>query len=468
MRYAADLAMSRWVTLTLAVLGGVLAYTLAPDDLGEPARRAGVIFVVAAIFWATEVVPLYATSLAVVAASVWLLAGDIGLPNEPGPDGVLRARLFLSPFADNVILLFLGGLILSAAVSRQNLDAAVAARVLEPFIDRPLLLIYAVLGSTALFSMWMSNTATAAMMLAVLGPVLRRLEGRGKLPAAVALAVPLGANLGGIGTPVGTPPNAIALSALRAAGFEISFLRWMLMAVPLLVVLLLIAGLVLFLLFRDRPGAAPVAQRPGELSRPARLTPRGWATLLVLLLTIGGWLTGELHGVPDGIIALTSAALLTLTGLATRDDVRNIEWSVLLLMWGGLTLGLAMQHTGLLGLLARLPLTGLPGPLLASIVVLAAMFVSTFISNTATAALLTPVVLAFALPERGQLVVLGALGCSFALALPVSTPPNALAYATGRFHTRDMMLAGGLMSILAILVVLAGYSLMLPLALPSP
>ncbi|MFN4242674.1 MAG: SLC13 family permease [Tepidisphaerales bacterium] len=463
--------MGRWIALAASGLAGAAAYFLAPADLGEPARRALVIFVVAALFWATEVVPLYATSLGVVVASVWLLAGDIGLPNPPGPDGVLKARLFLDPLASNVILLFLGGLILSAAVSRHGLDQAISARVLAPFIDRPLLLIYAVLGSTAFFSMWMSNTATAAMMLAILGPVLQRLEGRGRLAAAVALAVPIGANLGGIGTPVGTPPNAIALAALRSAGFDISFLRWMLMAVPLMTLLLLIGGLLLYLMFgRGGPLAKPlepsVAAPTPALAASAPLTPRGWATLVVLLAAILAWLTGEWHGVPDGIIALTTAAVLTVTGLATRDDVRNIEWSVLLLMWGGLTLGLAMQHTGLLGLLGELPLAHVRGPLLAGMVVLAAMFVSTFISNTATAALLTPVVLAFALPERGQLVVLGALGCSFALALPVSTPPNALAYATGRFSTADMLRAGGLLSLIAVLVSLVGYPLMLPLALP--
>ncbi|MGF1633510.1 MAG: SLC13 family permease [Phycisphaerae bacterium] len=438
-----------------AVIAAVLVWVLVPEEAGNLPRKAGVIFVVAAILWGTELIPLFATSLGVVVACALLLAEEGGLATT---GGITSARFF-TQFGSNVIMLFLGGLVISAAATKHGLDKAIASRVLQPFIGRPLALIYAVLAITAFFSMWMSNTATAAMMLAILAPILTQMQSWARFSTGLALAVPMGANIGGIGTPVGTPPNAIALAALRTAGFEVSFLNWMVMAVPLAVVLLLIVGGIIYLAYRPKgptPANIPLAKEP--------LSVRGWGTLVVLVLAIVAWLTTGFHGVPDGLIGLTAAAVLAVSGLIDRNDLRGIEWPVLVLMWGGLALGVGAQDSGLVGLMNDLPLAALQGFLLAGLVVAVSLVVSTFISNTATAALLVPIVLAFSLPERGQLVVLAALACSFAMAMPVSTPPNALAFATGRISAQDLLKVGGLMSLIAIAVVMAGYPIMLPLA----
>ena len=433
-----------------------MTYLMIPEALGELGRRAAGIFVFAAVFWASRVVPLFATSMAVVVFSILLLAEEGGF----AADGGIESGQFLGEFGSDIIMLFLGGLVISVALSKHQLDSAVAARVLYPFIHRRLRLIYAIMGITAFFSMWMSNTATTAMMLAIVGSLLREVPEDNRAGAGLVLAVAMGANIGGLGTPIGTPPNAIALGALRGAGYEVTFLQWMLMAVPLALLLLGIAGLVLHWFYQ-----AEEEIKFGEVEA-VKLTAKSWAVLGVLLAAITAWLTSGIHEVPDGVIALGAAALLMMLGLIDGDDFKEIEWPVLVLMWGGLALGLAMELTGLVEHLAELPLVELPNFVLAGVVVVVALGLSLFISNTATAALLVPIVLALAVPQEGLLVVIAALACSFAMAMPVSTPPNALTYGTGRIGVADLVRVGGLMALVAVGIMMAGYRFVVPLALP--
>lgn len=449
--------MQRLVMIVTAAIGSAVVYWGLPEQVDELGRRASVLFVVAAVFWAGQVLPLYITSLGVVIASILALAENGGLATSGGID----ASAFLRPFASNVIMLFFGGLVLSQAFSKQGLDRAIAAWVFYPLADRPRRLVYAVLGITAFLSMWMSNTATTAMMLSIVGSLTRDRPERDRFATALVLAVAMGANIGGIGTPIGTPPNAIAMGALQRAGFEVTFFRWMLMAVPLLLVLLPVAGALVCRLYNPASGKLSI----GVAEQP-RLTRASWMTLGVLGLAVAGWLTSGLHGVTDGVIALSAAFTLAACGLVGEQEIKQIEWPVLILMWGGLTLGSALEVTGLVEHLSEIPLTGVSSSLLAGLLMAIAIGLSLFISNTATAALLVPIVLALAVPNEGLLVVLVALSCSFAMALPISTPPNALSFGTGRIQLRDLVKVGGLMAVIAVILVMAGYRVMLPLTLP--
>ncbi|MEX2388374.1 MAG: DASS family sodium-coupled anion symporter [Phycisphaeraceae bacterium] len=459
---------SRFDWKTPAIIVGTialatLAYLFLPGDMNELAKRAVAIFIIAAIFWATEVIPLYATSLCLVGLQVLLLAHNGGLaPADAGPDGGnLNFSVFFEPFASPVIILFLGGFLLSAAVTKHALDRAIAAKVLDPFTRRPILLIYGVMLITAFFSMWMSNTATTAMMLAIVAPLLKQMSDDGKFHLAVILAVPTGANIGGIGTPIGTPPNAVALANLRRAGLEIGFLDWMLVAVPLAVLLIAVAGVILYVMLPAGKGLSIPRLKHTE---PVSL--RGKITLGILVLTIGLWLTGSWHGINDAVIALIAAALLTSLGMLNRRDVDSVDWNILILMWGGLALGNAMSQTGLVEYITEQPFIGqLQGIVLAAAVVLLAYGLSTFMSNTAAANLIIPMALAFPAPGNVQLVILTALACSFAMALPISTPPNAMAFATGRLPASTLLRVGGLISLIAVVVLLLGYQVMLPLVL---
>jgi sodium-dependent dicarboxylate transporter 2/3/5 len=461
------------ITVTLAM--SIPAYWLSREAAGETAARSLSIIIIAAAFWATEVLPLFATAFVVVGLEILALASDGGLADELTAlldllgIGVrldttvppMRAAMFLEPLASDIIILFLGAFLLAAAVRKHGIDDRLASRFLRPFARSPLRLLYGVLGATAVFSMWMSNTATTAMMLAVVGPTVRRLPERSSFRLAILLAVPFGANIGGIGTPIGTPPNAIAYGVLNQAGYTVTFLTWMLVAVPLAAILLVAAGALLYVMFRPAE-RIDLSSADGDV--PA-LGVAGRAALVILVVTVGLWVFSGWHGLQPGAVALLAAAALTALGVLDRDDVDSIDWNILILMWGALSLSVAAEQSGLIAQVRGADLTGLPGGVWAVglVVAVAATGLSTVMSNTATAALLVPTALAFSLPGREQLAMLAALACSFGMALPVSTPPNAIAYASGAIPLKAMVRAGSLMSLVCLVLMLLGYRLVLPL-----
>jgi solute carrier family 13 (sodium-dependent dicarboxylate transporter), member 2/3/5 len=461
------------VTLVLSVA----TYWLTREALGEMAARSLSIIIVAAVFWATEVLPLFATAFVVVGLEILALATDGGLAAEltallhwlqvdvrldPAVPPI-GAAAFLTPLADDVIILFLGAFLLAAAVRKHRVDERLARRVLRPFAGSPLRLIYGVLGVTAFFSMWMSNTAMAAMMLAIVGPTVRRLPEDATLRVALLLAVPFGANIGGIGTPIGSPPNAIAYGVLNQAGYGVTFLTWMLVAIPLAAMLILAAGLLLMVMLRP---AGPTDLGLRQQASP--LDTGGRATLAILVVTVLLWILGDWHGLRPGAVALLAAAALTGLGMLDRDDVDSIDWNILILMWGALSLSVAAAESGLLAQVRRVDLAALPGGLWTAglVVAVAAVGLSTIMSNTATAALLVPAALAVSLPGREQFAMLAALCCSFGMALPVSTPPNAIAYATAAIPLRTLIRTGGTLSFVCLVLVLLGYRAVLPLVFP--
>jgi solute carrier family 13 (sodium-dependent dicarboxylate transporter), member 2/3/5 len=460
------------IASTLAV--SAAAYWLTRGTIGEMPARSLSIILIAAAFWATEVLPLFATAFVVVGLEILLLAADGGLAAEltailewsgfevagEAPATSMRASLFLEPLADDIIVLFLGAFLLAAAIRKHRVDDRLATRVLRPFAASPLRLLVGVLAVSAFFSMWMSNTATAAMMLAMVAPTVGRLPAQARFRMALLLAVPFGANIGGIGTPIGSPPNAIAYGVLNQAGYEVTFLAWMLVAVPLAVLLLAATTGVLYARFRP---AAPLDLTIGHETRP--LDDHGRAALIILVVTVILWILSGWHGLRPGAVALLAAAALTAFGVLDRDDVDSIDWNILILMWGALSLSVAAEQSGLLAQIRRVDPTRLPGgPWSAGIVVaVVAVALSTVMSNTATAALVVPTALALSIPGREQFAMLAALACSFGMALPVSTPPNAIAYATGAIPLQTMWRTGLLVSIVCLVVTLLGYRIVLPL-----
>ena len=467
--------VKRTVILCLAIVLAASAYALFPSKIGsvqvtELQRRMVGIFVIAGIFWATEVIPLFATSLLVISLEIIFLAEKGGLAAKiPGlsqlPSDIhLTYASFLSSFGSHIIILFMGGFLLSTALTKHGIDRKIAAIFLQPFTKSPRMLIFGVLGITAFFSMWMSNTATAAMMLAIVAPVLRQLPEKDLFHRGLILAVPFGANIGGIGTPIGTPPNAVAFDALNrpGSGMEVTFLDWVMMAVPLEILMLIVVGFMLLYFFPHK-GQLLL----GKIQPPDRIRRKGRITLVILMLAILLWLTGKWTGLASGAVALFIAAVLAVFKIIDRKDVDSIDWDVLILMWGGLSLGGAMSATGLTGLITQIDFIslGFGQWAIATLVVVSALVFSTFMSNTATANLLVPIVMAMGvgtMQGRGELAVLAALGCSFAMAMPVSTPPNAIAFATGNVPVGSMIRVGGLISIVSIFVMLLGYKLFLP------
>jgi sodium-dependent dicarboxylate transporter 2/3/5 len=441
------------VTLLASVVVTILM--LRQPAWPREAAWMGGIFVLAAGLWVTEALPLYATALVVLALEIVLLANPGGWPGLGFSSGASPGfREILAAAADPVLLLFFGGFLLARAASKEGLDAALSSLLLRPFGSRPRWVVLGLMLGTTLFSMWMSNTATAAMMMTLTAPMLAQVPAGDPLRRQFVIAVAFAANIGGLGTPIASPPNALAVGYLQRIGAPVGFLEWMLVAVPLLVVILLLAWLLLGKMF-------PPATDGVCFHLPRQpLSPRARGVLIIFAATVALWLTDHWHGLPAAAVALLPAIVLTATGLLDRRDVAGIDWDILILIAGGIALGAGMQMTGLDRIVAGwLPTEGLSLAALAAVLIAATIVLSTFMSNTAATNLLLPIGMTAAAAFGGTApqvrILLGiALAAGLSMALPVSTPPNAIAYASGEISTRDLLRPGLVLSLLAALLVL--------------
>lgn len=449
---------ARVLTLVAGPLLGLAAFAAVGNVPLEALPADGKvmlgIFVLAAVYWITSAIPPFATGLLVIGLGALLVGfpAEVGRPFDVDATGskVHSWTDFVAPAAAPVVILMLGGFVLSHAAHLTGIDRILARHVLRPFSRSPRLLVLGVLLVSGWLSMWMSNTATAAMVAVMLTPLMERLPAASRYGRGLLLAVPIGANLGGIGTPIGTPPNAIAFGALRAAGVDITFLGWMAFALPLAIVLLLIAWGVLILLYPpgegDNIGLDELKPKHREMN---------WKTIVTAItftVTIGLWVTGPWTHLPVGAVALVPLVVFPVFGLLTAAQINQLEWNILILIVGGLALGKGMEDTGLASwLVASLPLQGLPPVAVISAVLGATLILSTLMSNTATANLLTPIAIGAAVgvglgPAQAGIAV--ALGASLAMGLPVSTPPNAIAFSSGRLKATDFMKSGAAIGLL--------------------
>ncbi|HSL57285.1 MAG TPA: DASS family sodium-coupled anion symporter [Acidimicrobiales bacterium] len=432
----------RLISLAVAVVVAAVPWFVTFDDLSPEGHRLFSVFLAAVVLWVTEAIPLHATAALIIGAQIVLISDEAILSLPEGYEAPGFAT-FYAALADPILMLFLGGFVLADLAARYGLDRNLARVLLRPFGTRPAAVLAGVMTITAILSMFTSNTATTAAMIAVVLPLVAGLDADDPLRVGVILAVPVAANVGGIGTPVGTPPNAIALGQLNSVGDGVTFLEWMALAVPLALVVLAVAW---FALLRFHPPRAETIELTIEgrfdRSRPALIL---YATFAA---TIALWLTEPLHGVPSTIVGFLPVVVLMATGLFGVDDLKAINWHVLWLVAGGLALGTGVAATGfdtwLIGLVewGDLPTLALLAGLAAF-----ALTLSTLISNSATANLLIPIGLSLAVSgtiDAAPLLigVVIAVACSLAMALPVSTPPNAIAYSTGMVSTRHLATTG--------------------------
>ena len=367
-------------------------------------------------------------------------------------------KSILATFADPVIMLFLGGFILAIASTKVGLDVQLARVLMKPFGKKSEFVLLGFLLVIGTFSMFMSNTATAAMMLTFLAPILKTLPPDGKGRIALALSIPIAANLGGIGTPIGTPPNAIAFQYVNdSLHLDVGFDDWMFRMIPYVYIMLLIAWVILLKMY-------PFKQKTIELKIESHHE-KTWRTYVVWItfaLTILLWMTESLTKLNSNVVAMIPVGVFCITGIITKDDLKDINWSVLWMVAGGFALGLAMTNTGL----AEHLVTSIPfGEWLPMVVILVAgfigYFISNFISNTAAASLIVPILCAVAVgmgdtldPVGGaKTLVIGAVLCtSLAMLFPISTPPNALAHSTGLVTTKDMTKVGIIIGVIGFIL----------------
>ncbi|WP_018016051.1 SLC13 family permease [Teredinibacter turnerae] len=414
-------------------------------DLTHPQQITAAILVVAAVLWVSEWVSLFVVSFLILALEiVWLLPAL----NNVGVD--IKSNVFFGPFFSNIILLFLGGFVLSSLMQKYELDIRFAQAILKRTKGMPSLTLLGIILACSFLSMWISNTATTAMMLTMVFPLIKKIPDENPFRKALVLCIPFACNLGGIGTPIGTPPNAIALTYLTKAGFEISFAKWMILTLPFLIIFLLFLWQLLLRLFPAGNLRLDVPER-----HTADFGPKHWAALSVFVVTAMGWFFASKLGLATGTVGLFPVIVCFWFGLLSTKDFRDLPWDVLYMVAGGLALGVALNVTGLGEVLINsLPISGSPWVLLV-ITAAVAGGMSTVMSNTATAGLVIPLVMNLPFENNYilSLVVALALMCSMAMALPVSTPPNAIAFSSRAITSRDMMITGGLITVLGYLCI---------------
>ncbi len=441
---------SHWVAIGVVAFALVLKWGGQLDSWGMPenGQVAFVILALAGGLWVTEAVPLFVTSVVILFLSlVW--AGPV--LQEGGVEGISKDT-WTAPFFSDVVLLFLGGFVLAAGLHKYQLDEQMARWMVRKSGGNLPKLIAAVMLVTAFLSMWLSNTATAAMMLALVLPIVQKMPEGGRSRKAMVLAVPFAANIGGLGTPIGSPPNAIALQYMRSIGEGPTFAEWMLAAVPLLAVALVLLWLLFIYGYGVKGRVDGIECAPLNLKRSA-----GRRTVLAVgILTAAGWVTGGWHGLSSGTVALVPVILFFGLNLLNVRDLRGLSWDVLLLMGGGLCLGEVLEKSGLAAWVVGQLNVGQFGAFgLIAVFALAACAISTVMSNTAAANLIMPMVLGLAVASRGPILLGVAFACSLAMALPISTPPNAMAFSSGELRVWDVLKPGVLISVIGLVLILA-------------
>lgn len=467
----------------IGLLAGVVAFfliALSPPPAGlEPnAWRALALLALMIIWWITEAIPVAATALLPLA----------GLPLL----GVAKLGEASAPYADPIIFLFIGGFIVAAGIEKSGLHRRIALGVLGLTGTAPTAIVGGFMIATTLLSMWISNTATALMMmpiaLAVCVAAVSEGEDRRKLCAATVLGVAWAASIGGIGTPVGSPTNLIANRWLEGAGTGLTFPQWMMIGCSIIVVLIPVGWLLLTRVFyplnaqKANPEAGAIIAAQTKSLGPMRPTER--RVLIVFSCVALAWMFREplsklpgLSGLSDMVIAIIGAIALfiipsgdkTKPGSALLDwtTAERIPWGIAILFGGGLSMASAMEAAGVSAWIGA-SLSGIGAlPIIGIIVVLVAatVFASELASNVATLTAMLPVLTALVAATGADPLIIGAaagFAASFGFMLPVATAANAIAYATGAPKQSEMLRSGLVMNLLGITAIVLAVAFIAP------
>jgi sodium-dependent dicarboxylate transporter 2/3/5 len=441
----------RWVILLVCLLLLIDQYHLYQYlfDVSRAEEITLSILLLTALLWITETLPLYITSLGVLALSIlWLL---------PALEGGASPDLFYQAFFGDITLLFMGGFVLSALMSKYGLARRMANWMLLRTGSAPDRVLLGLIIISAVLSMWISNTATAAMMFAIVAPLVAQLPGA-PFAKAISISIPFACNIGGLGTPIGSPPNAIAMEYLMQEGLNITFSSWMLFSWPVVILLLYFLWQLLLRWY-------PPKELELELNVNAKAEPftvRQKIVIVLFALTVLGWLTTGLTGLSTGMVGLLLLLACFGIGLLKTPDFKNISWDILFMLGGGLCLGVALKASGLTETIAAAIPTQIGFYLVLIILIVITALMTTFMSNTATANLLIPVAMSLSGYELFFAIAISMM-CSTSMALPVSTPPNAIAFGSGLLRSKDLLYSGLVITLLAIVITLLLVIFYLPL-----
>jgi sodium-dependent dicarboxylate transporter 2/3/5 len=393
--------------------------------------------------WITEAIPAFAVALFIMAFLVFAL----GNPHfNSAPEKIDR---YVNTFSSSIIWLMLGGFFLAAAMTKTKLDERLLKLTLRVSGRKPKNIVIAFMCTTMFASMIMSNTATTAMLVAALTPLLNRL-GKSGISTAMLLGISIAATTGGMATIIGTPPNPIAAGMLENNGIRMDFLRWIIYGLPVSVVLTAISCFVLVRVFVKSSAPVPLDfQQEQKVGSKNELSFHRKLVLVVLVVTILLWLTSSLHGITVAAVAAIPIVIFTLTGVITAEDVRALPWDTLFLVAGSMSLGEALESTKILEHYSS-QLNGININPVVFLVIFAyiTMIFTNIMSNAAASTVLIPLAFAILPDYKLESAMTIGLSASTALFLPVSTPPNAICFSTGLLRQKDFLLGGFLIGII--------------------
>ena len=447
-RYPLELARHKKVASFLfsIVFAVFMAFLLSDESFTQTQNYVLFLLFFAICLWVTEAIPPFSVGIMIIGFLVLIM----------GKSDAENAIKYLQTWSDSVIWLFLGGFFLAEAMKKTALDIMLLKHLLPKFGKDPRYVLWGLMISTALMSMLMSNTATTAMMIATVSPIFASLDKKANLSRALLLGIPAAASIGGMATIIGSAPNAIAVGALENIGYSISFLEWMLVGTPIAFVLLYVFWKALIKRYR--------ISEQGELqfdfinTLPSNYTPEEKTqksiVLVILAITLFCWLTSKWIGIPVAAASGIPIVGLTMLGILDEDDVRKLPWDTLMLVAGGLALGLAIEEQNIAShfveKISHLNVSFFPLLILFGFMT---MVFSNFMSNTAATTILIPMALSLLTVVGKDInpiilpLVIG-LSASCALFLPVSTPPNAIAFSTGLIKQSEFRLGGTVVGLL--------------------
>ena len=435
--------------IAAALAIAVLLYLFLPYK--EETNKGLALLAFVATLWLTEAIHITITALSVPVLAILL--------------GLESTKSALQAFANPTIFLFFGGFAIATALSVQKLDKYIAHKVIAMARGNFLLAVFFLFLVTALLSMGISNTATAAMIIPLAIGLLKNLDYKNNKGtyAFVILGIAYSASIGGMGTLVGSPPNAIVASQLN-----ITFSQWLKYGMPTVLGLMPLMIGTMYVVFRPKLNIKITTETVTE-----KLNGKQYLTILIFLITALCWIFGDtLNGVIssilhidkigefDAVVAMIAAILVSVFGVAEWKQIQeNTDWGVLMLFGGGLSLSIILTQSGASKALVdsvQFLLVGQHYFLIGLLVAAFIIFLTEFTSNTASAALMVPIFISVAenigMNPLGLSLIIG-LGASCAFMLPVATPPNAIAYGTGKVMQRDMIKAGFVLNILSIIFI---------------
>lgn len=425
-----------------ALIAIVLTFSLRDVEFTNTQDYVMFLLFFAIGLWITEAIPPFAVGILIVGFLVFTM----------GQENTMDAKRYVQTWSDGVIWLFLGGFFLAEGMKKTKLDYLLLKIAAPKFGSKAKIIVLGLMMTTAIISMLMSNTATTAMMIATVAPIFVQLGKESKVTKILLLGIPSAAAIGGMGTIIGSAPNAIAVGALEGIGIKITFIEWMIVGIPVALVLVFLFWKVLIskykignetlsLDFLQIPTEEPNKEFEDEDKIRKRIV------LLVLGTTLLLWLTSQWTKIPVAAVSGIPIVALTMLGIIDADDVRSLPWDTLMLVAGGLALGLAIQEQGLADyFITQISSIEINFYILLFLFALTTVTLSNFMSNTAATTILIPVAISLmSITEGFNPIVLPfviGLCASCALLLPVSTPPNAIAYSTGMIEQKEFRIGG--------------------------